>query len=84
MDLMAPFRKHYWLPEMMGSYSIKQVLSALVPEQSYDALEIGNGADASVAFFNLQDEPDTEKIKAIREALLVYCGLDTLAMVKIL
>jgi hypothetical protein len=32
----------------------------------------------------LQHETDAAKVKAIREALLEYCGLDTLAMVKIL
>ncbi len=84
IDLMVPFRKHYRLPEMEGSYSIKKVLPALVPELSYDDLAIGNGGDASSAFFNLRDETDAEKIKATREALLEYCGLDTLAMVRIL
>ncbi|RKY95435.1 MAG: DUF2779 domain-containing protein, partial [Ignavibacteriae bacterium] len=40
-DLMIPFRqKHYYSPEMKGSYSIKSVLPALVPELSYDELEI--------------------------------------------
>jgi hypothetical protein len=84
IDLMAPFRKHYRLPEMEGSYSIKKVLPALVPELSYADLAIANGGDASAAFINLREETDPEKIKATREALLEYCGLDTLAMVKIL
>jgi hypothetical protein len=84
VDLMAPFRKHYRLPEMQGSYSIKLVLPALIPELSYENLAIGNGGDASAAFFNLREERDAEKIKATREALLEYCGLDTLAMVRIL
>jgi hypothetical protein len=77
VDLMAPFRKHYRLPEMQGSYSIKQVLPALIPELKYDDLTIGKGGDASAAFFNLRDETDAGKIKATREALLEYCGLDT-------
>lgn len=83
VDLMVPFRKHYRLPEMQGSYSIKYVLPALVPELSYEELEIGNGANASSAFYNLKlsDEEQTWKI---REALLKYCELDSLAMVKIL
>ncbi len=84
IDLMAPFRKHYRLPEMEGSYSIKKVLPALVPDLSYEDLAINNGADASAAFFNLREETDAEKIKVSRDALLEYCGLDTLAMVKIL
>lgn len=84
MDLMSPFWSHYRLPEMEGSRSIKYVLPALVPELSYDDLEIGNGGDASSAFYNLQFETDTVKKQAIRNALLEYCGLDTLAMVKIM
>jgi len=84
VDLMAPFRKNYRLPEMQGSYSIKYVLPALVPELSYASLIINNGGDASAAFYNLKDENDLEKITAVRNALLEYCGLDTIAMVKVL
>jgi len=84
VDLMGPFRKSYRLPEMKGSHSIKYVLPALVPELRYDDLSINNGADASAAFYNLQHETDAAKVKATREALLEYCGLDTLAMVKVL
>ena len=85
IDLMSPFRsKHYYLPVMKGSYSIKQVLPALVPELSYDDLEIGNGGIASSAFFQLQFEKNEAVVAKTREALLRYCELDTLAMVKIL
>lgn len=85
VDLMSPFhKKHYRLPEMQGSYSIKLVLPALIPELRYDDLTIGNGGVANAAFFNLRDESDAKKIEATREALLEYCGLDTLAMVRIL
>jgi len=84
VDLMNPFRKNYRLPEMEGSYSIKKVLPALVPELSYNDLMIGNGGDASAAFYNLDNESDPEKVEATRLALLKYCGLDTWAMVKLL
>ena len=85
VDLMVPFRrKEYYLPGMKGSYSIKNVLPALVPELCYDNLAIGNGGDASAAFYNLKDETDLVKIATVRKDLLEYCGLDTLAMVKIL
>ena len=85
IDLMIPFRnKAYYLPGMKGSYSIKEVLPALVPELSYASLEIGNGGDASAAFYNLQYEQDESVLKKTREALLKYCELDTLAMVRIL
>lgn len=82
-DLMILFRKHYRLPTMQGSYSIKYVLPSLVPELSYNSLDIGNGGDASAAFYNLSNETDLEKVETTRLALLEYCGLDTLAMVKL-
>ena len=85
IDLMVPFRKkHIYLPAMGKSYSIKNVLPALVPELNYTSLVIGNGADASNAFYNLKHETDAIKIIETRQALLDYCGMDTLAMVRIL
>jgi hypothetical protein len=84
VDLMSPFRKNYRLPEMEGSYSIKHVLPALVPELSYDELTIGNGGDASDAFYNLGKTADEGNVENTRKALLEYCKMDTLAMVKIL
>jgi hypothetical protein len=84
-DLMIPFqKKYYYAPEMKGSYSIKAVLPALVPELSYDTLEINEGGLASIAYESLQTETDLMKIAEIKEQLLEYCKLDTLGMVKIL
>ncbi|MEJ2467583.1 MAG: DUF2779 domain-containing protein, partial [Campylobacterales bacterium] len=86
-DLMVPFQKqHYVTPDMRGSYSIKYVLPALVPEmeQAYKQLEgVQNGGDAMLAFAHLESVPP-EKRPEVRSALLRYCELDTLAMVKIL
>ena len=85
IDLMLPFqKKYYYTPEMLGSYSIKLVLPALVPELSYEGMEIANGGTASAAFESLYYEEDAFRIKEIRENLLKYCGMDTLAMVEIL
>jgi len=84
-DLMIPFqRKYYYAPEMKGSYSIKAVLPALVPELSYNELEINEGGLASITFESLQVETDMMIIAEKREQLLEYCKLDTLAMVRIL
>jgi len=86
-DLMVPFQqKHYLSPAMNGSYSIKYVLPALVPElaQAYKKLEkIQNGSQAMNAFAKMDEMEDEEKEK-LRTSLLEYCKLDTLAMVKIL
>lgn len=87
VDLMVPFReRNYYTKEMQGSYSIKYVLPALYsddPELNYANLPlIHNGGEASNGFLSLKNvAPKDQKI--IREALLEYCKLDTLAMVKI-
>lgn len=83
-DLMIPFqKKYYYVPAMKGSYSIKAILPALVPSLSYDDLEIADGGTASRAFESLYFEKDNKKIKEIREQLIKYCGMDTMAMVRI-
>ena len=82
---MTPFQqKWYYTPEMKGSYSIKLVLPALVPELSYDDLPIKEGGTASNTFLSMVNgtfEGDEEETK---RQLLQYCELDTYAMVKIL
>ncbi len=84
---MLPFQKGYYVtPSMQGSYSIKYVLPALVPEMSdaYKNLDlIHNGGEAMNAFAQMDSMGEAEKT-AMREALLKYCELDTLAMVKVL
>lgn len=83
-DLMLPFqKKYYYKPEMMGSYSIKNVLPALVPELSYDGMTIADGGMAMIAYESLLYEKDPDKIASIRKNLLEYCKMDTYAMVRI-
>ncbi len=85
IDLMVPFRKgHYKDPKMNGSYSIKAVLPALIPDLSYDNLNISNGGDASVTYYNLKDETNNEIKEQTMIDLFEYCKLDTMAMVEIL
>jgi hypothetical protein len=84
-DLMVPFRKRdCYLWQMNGSYSIKAVLPALIPGQSYDGMEICNGSMAMGAYQIMCETEDPKELKSIRKALLEYCRLDTLAMVSIL
>lgn len=84
-DLMLLFKNkevYYW--QMQGSYSLKDVLPPLVPELSYETLEIGDGEMASSAWLNMSCLNDRQEIEKIRAALLEYCRLDTLSMVRIL
>ena len=87
-DLMTPFKnKDYYAPSMRGSYSIKYVLPALVPqmERGYKELDlVHNGGEAMEAFAKLQEMQDTGEKKRLRESLLRYCELDTLAMARVL
>jgi len=86
-DLMTPFQtKDYYHPNMKGSYSIKQVLPSLVPEmeKAYKELSlVHHGGEAMQTFANLP-KMDEKTREAYRKALLEYCKLDTLAMVKVL
>ena len=85
VDLMVPFQKGwYYTPDMAGSYSIKAVLPALVPELAYDDLEIENGGDASNIFAAMASGSFNDNIDEARTNLLAYCKMDTLAMVEIL
>jgi len=84
-DLMIPFRERwYYTPEMQGSYSIKKVLPALVPELSYQDLTIQEGGTASNTFTTMLQGNFTGDAAQTRQDLLDYCALDTLAMVRIL
>ena len=84
-DLMKIFQnQEYAVPEFKGSYSIKKVLPVLVPNLSYEGIDIGEGSTAMIAwkemvYGNLKKD-EQEKIK---QDLLKYCQLDTLAMVEI-
>ena len=69
---------------MNGSYSIKVVLPALIPNLKYDDLEIGEGGMASAAFVCLYPNTNEQEGSKIRAALLEYCKLDTYAMVMLL
>ena len=72
---------------MGGSFSIKSVLPALFPDAprlNYHNLSdlCQNGGDAMTIFPRIKDMAPDEAAAA-REALLRYCELDTLAMVKV-
>jgi hypothetical protein len=84
-DLMAPFKRkdlYHW--QFDGSYSIKAVLPALVPELSYKGLAVSNGEMAANTWLRMNHDDDEGQIAELRRQLLEYCHLDTLAMVRIL
>ncbi len=84
-DLEDFFSKKYYLDyRFKGKSSLKYVLPVLLPELSYDALDIGNGQLASYRWKKAFVDQDAEYPKdQIKKHLLEYCKLDTLAMVEI-
>ena len=79
--LISKFVRH---PGFKGRTSIKATLPVLVPHMDYFGLEISGGGDASAVFYRLakgQVQPDM--VKSTRKALVEYCKMDTLAMVRI-
>ncbi len=84
VDLLPMTRQCYYHPDMMGSYSIKDVLPTFAPELAYDNLEVGGGKQAMQIFAELMnpDLPNTRRT-SLRKSLLSYCERDTLAMVKL-
>jgi hypothetical protein len=83
-DLMIPFKnKDIYLPAMEGSYSMKDILPALVPGMSYEDMEVADGQMAMVAYNAISMSSDPAEVERLRAALLEYCRLDTLGMLKI-
>ena len=84
-DLGAIIGKNYYHPDFHGSTSIKVTLPVLVPDMSYDQLEIADGdsAMAAFAYLALGKYKETKEIESVKRNLLDYCKQDTLAMVKL-
>jgi predicted RecB family nuclease len=84
-DLLPVMREHTYHPAYAGSYSIKSVLPALVPQMSYAGMQVADGQDAGLAWESLirggMDQVERDKMK---KALLDYCRQDTLALVRVL
>lgn len=82
-DLMDIFKKQWYAdPKLKGSFSIKNVLPLLVPDLSYKGMEIGDGATAMTSW-NEMVYGNQKDVETVKNNLLRYCELDTMAMVKI-
>jgi predicted RecB family nuclease len=87
IDLLPVMRDHVYHPAFRGSFSLKFVLPALVPELTYNDLVIVNGLLASVEIARLlfvADKIPVEERARVRGDLLAYCERDTWATVRLL
>ncbi len=82
VDLEDPFKAfNCYFPSQCGSTSLKAVLPALTGN-GYEGLPIQNGTGAAREFLRVTfGGVSAEERQRVREALLEYCGLDTLGMV---
>ncbi|MEO5616245.1 MAG: DUF2779 domain-containing protein [Candidatus Eisenbacteria bacterium] len=85
-DPLPVVREHVYHPDFGGSFSLKRVLPALVPDLSYEGLEIAGGMDAAAVLNRLVLNGGSltpgERENA-REALRRYCERDTLALARV-
>ena len=85
VDLLPIARERYYHPSQQGSWSIKKVLPAVVPELRYDTLDgVQDGGMAMDAFLEgINAGTSLERKTQIEIQLKAYCELDTYAMVRL-
>ena len=81
MDFAKIIKNHVYHPKFAGSFSLKKVGPALVPDViSYDGLGVADGDNASAVYARMA----RGEIKdVVRRQLLAYCKTDTLVMVRL-
>ena len=85
VDLLPIAQNYYYHPSQEGSWSIKALLPAVVPELDYgDLQDVRDGTMAMNAFVEAIHPATLVGRKAdLERSLLEYCKLDTYAMVRI-
>lgn len=84
VDLHPIAKAHYYHPALDGSWSLKVVLPAIVPELDYENLAIQGGGMAQAAYLEaIYPDTSSERKKELEEALREYCAQDTLGLTRI-
>ncbi|HEY9193007.1 MAG TPA: DUF2779 domain-containing protein [Methyloversatilis sp.] len=83
-DLLPITRAHYYHPDMRGSWSIKAVLPTLGAGLDYAGMAVADGGMAQQAYLEMIDPlTPPDRREDLRQGLLDYCALDTLALVRL-
>jgi predicted RecB family nuclease len=84
VDLLALVRDHLYMPGFMGGYSIKRVISTLIPGFGYSDLAIQSGDEVAPAYLKMHapDTPQDAKRQIARD-LRQYCHRDTESLVRL-
>jgi predicted RecB family nuclease len=86
IDLHPVVKNCVYHPDFKGSFSLKYILTPLVPELTYNDLVIVDGMVASVEIARLlfvADKVPKHERDRVRQDLLDYCKRDTWAMVRL-
>jgi hypothetical protein len=85
IDLKIFIEDNYYHPDFKGSYSLKKVLPAVLPNESqYSEGQVSDGEQAQETFYHLLFEKnDDVNKKNIISSLLEYCKKDTESLILI-
>ena len=85
VDLLPIMRRTYYHPDMLGSWSLKNVLPTIAPHLDYESLgDVQDGNAAGTAYLQIiNPETDAAERQRLVCDLLAYCKRDTLALVEL-
>jgi predicted RecB family nuclease len=84
-DLLPFVREHIYHRKFRGSYSLKDVVPAIIPALSYEGLDVSDGTEAGLVWNRLVcGDVSYQERKRLKASLRTYCERDTLSMVRIL
>ena len=85
VDLLPIAKSYFYHPSQEGSWSIKKLLRVIDPDNSYDSLDgVKDGNMAIDAYREAINEKTLQERKnELKNQLLKYCHLDTLALFKL-
>jgi len=83
-DLLVVVKNHLYHLDFRGSFSIKNVVPALLPELAYDELDVADGMAASNLLESVLCRPDelgANQCESLKAQLRAYCEHDTAVLV---
>jgi hypothetical protein len=85
-DLLVVVKNHFYHPDFRGSFSIKNVVPAILPDLAYDALDVADGMAASNLLESVLCRPEAlsdDQREELTAQLRAYCEHDTAVMVSL-
>ena len=84
VDLHPVTHRHFYHPDMHGSWSLKKILPVVAPDLSYTEGELQDGNAASAAWFEARrPETTAERRSVLASELTRYCALDTEGLLRL-